>query len=278
MPCFTTSDSLSLHYEDDGQGPAVLCLAGLTRNSADFTWLARAMPGLRLIRMDYRGRGRSDWAGDFMSYNILREGQDAVDLLDHLGLERVTLIGTSRGGLIAMALSVTHPGRLNGVVLNDIGPEVAPEGLERIMDYVGKTPPFPDLDSAAKALKAGNEAAFPGVPLDRWREQAEFMWVERPEEGGIGLRYDPRLRDAMIGQAGAGEAPDLWQLFDGLKGLPLASVRGVNSDLFTSETQGKMADRHPGMIAAVVPDRGHVPFLDEPEALAAIRALMDKVT
>jgi pimeloyl-ACP methyl ester carboxylesterase len=278
MPCFTTSDGLSLHYEDGGQGPAVLCLAGLTRNSADFTWLARAMPGLRLIRMDYRGRGRSDWAGDFMSYNILREGQDAVDLLDHLGLERVTLIGTSRGGLIAMALSVTHPGRLNGVVLNDIGPEVAPEGLERIMDYVGKTPPFPDLDSAAKALKAGNEAAFPGVPLDRWREQAEFMWVERPEEGGIGLRYDPRLRDAMIGQAGAGEAPDLWQLFDGLKGLPLASVRGVNSDLFTSETQGKMADRHPGMIAAVVPDRGHVPFLDEPEALAAIRALMDKVT
>lgn len=278
MPRFTTSDGLSLHYEDAGQGPAVLCLAGLTRNSADFTWLARAMPGLRLIRMDYRGRGRSDWAEDFMSYNILREGQDAVELLDHLGLERVTLIGTSRGGLIAMALSVTHPGRLNGALLNDIGPEVAPEGLERIMDYVGKTPPFPDLDSAAQALKAGNEAAFPGVPLDRWREQAEFMWVERPDEGGIGLRYDPRLRDAMIGQAGGGEAPDLWQLFDGLKGLPLASVRGVNSDLFRSETQGKMADRHPGMIAAVVPARGHVPFLDEPEALAAVRALMDKVT
>lgn len=277
MPRFTASDGLSLHYEDAGRGTPVLCLAGLTRNSADFTWAARALPGLRLIRMDYRGRGRSDHAQDFMTYNILREGQDAVELLDHLGLERVALIGTSRGGLIAMALSVTHPGRLTGAVLNDIGPEVAPQGLERIMEYVGKTPPFPDLDSAAAALKAGHEAAFPGVPLARWREQAEFMWFEKPGGGGLGLRYDPRLRDAMIGQAGAGAAPDLWQLFDGLKGLPLASVRGVNSDLFTAETQAKMADRHPGMIAAAVPDRGHVPFLDEPEALAAIRALMERV-
>ncbi|MEQ9672826.1 MAG: alpha/beta hydrolase [Roseovarius indicus] len=278
MPKFTTSDGLSLHYEDQGDGPPVLCLAGLTRNTTDFTYLVPHMTDTRLIRLDYRGRGQSDYAEDFMSYNILREGQDAVELLDHLGIDKATIIGTSRGGLIAMALSHTHPDRLNGVVLNDIGPEVAPIGIERIMDYVGKTPPFPDLDSAAEALKVGNEAGFPGVPLERWREQAEFMWFEKPDDGGIGIRYDSRLRDAMIGQAGAGDAPDLWQLFDGLKDQPLASIRGQNSDLFNAETQAEMNARHPDMITAVVPDRGHVPFLDEAESLTAIRALLERVT
>ncbi|KZY46355.1 hydrolase [Roseovarius sp. HI0049] len=278
MPKFTTSDGLSLYYEDQGDGPPVLCLAGLTRNTTDFTYLVPHMTDTRLIRLDYRGRGQSDVAEDYMSYNILREGQDAVELLDHLGIDKATIIGTSRGGLIAMALSHTHPDRLNGVVLNDIGPEVAPIGIERIMDYVGKTPPFPDLDSAAEALKAGNEAAFPGVPLERWREQAEFMWFEKPDDAGIGIRYDSRLRDAMIGQAGAGDAPDLWQLFDGLKDQPLASIRGQNSDLFTAETQARMSARHPDMITAVVPDRGHVPFLDEAESLTAIRALLERTT
>ncbi|GAB4292952.1 MAG: alpha/beta hydrolase [Roseovarius sp.] len=274
MPRFTTSDNLSLHYEDQGGGPPVLCLAGLTRNSADFTYLLPHLGGYRLIRLDYRGRGRSDRAPDPMSYNILREGQDAVELLDHLGIARAAIIGTSRGGLIAMALAATHRDRLGAVVLNDIGPEVAPAGLERIMDYVGREPPFCDLDAAAEALKAGHEAAFPGVPLSRWREQAGFMWFDKPG-GGVGLRYDPRLREALTGQAGAGEAPDLWQLFEALDGLPLASIRGENSDLFTAGTQARMAARHPGMISAVVPDRGHVPFLDEPQALAAIRAVLE---
>jgi len=257
MGRFTTSDGLSLHYEDKGTGQPVLCLAGLTRNGADFTYLARHMDDTRLIRLDYRGRGQSDHADDPMTYNILREGQDAIELLDHLGLERVMLIGTSRGGLIAMALAPAYRARLAGVVLNDIGPEVA--------------------DAAAEALMAGHAQDFPGVPYARWREQAEFMWFDKPD-GGVGLRYDRRLREALVGQAGAGAAPDLWQLFDELREVPLASIRGANSDLFSPETQAAMAARHPGMIAAVVPDRGHVPFLDEPDALSAVRAVLDRIS
>ncbi len=274
MPSFTTSDGIGLHYEDDGQGPPVLCLAGLTRNSQDFTYLLPHLSGHRVIRMDYRGRGKSEYPEDFMSYNILREGRDAVELLDHLGLNKVTIIGTSRGGLIAMALSVTDPQRLHAVILNDIGPEVAPAGIERIMDYVGKTPPFVTLDAAAEALHIGHARDFPGVSLERWREQAEFMWEDAPG-GGIRLRYDSRLRDALIGQAGVGNAPDLWQLFDGLKPKPLAVIKGQNSDLLSEGTLAKMQARHPSMITAIVADRGHVPFLDEPEALDVIHKLLE---
>ncbi|MEM6482506.1 MAG: alpha/beta hydrolase [Pseudomonadota bacterium] len=277
MPNFTSSDGLSLYYEDTGTGLPILCLAGLTRNSADFSFLRPHLGEYRVIAMDYRGRGQSDYATDFMSYNILREGQDAIELLNHLGLDRCAVLGTSRGGLIAMVLSVGHAARLSGVILNDIGPHVAPTGLERIMDYVGKTPPYPDLDRAAEALAHGMEAEFPGVPLTRWRAQAEFMFAEKPD-GGLRLRYDARLRDAMVGQAGAGEAPDLWQLFDGLRSIPLAVLRGANSDLLSTETLAEMAARHPDMIAAEIPDRGHVPFLDEPESIDAIHSLLKRIS
>ncbi|MGR3518914.1 MAG: alpha/beta fold hydrolase, partial [Roseovarius sp.] len=109
----------------------------------------------------------------------------------------------------------------------------------------------------------------------RWRAQAEAMFFEKPG-GGLGLRYDARLRDALVGQAGAGAAPDLWQMFDALKDTPLAAIRGANSDLLSEETFRRMQARHPAMIAATVPDRGHVPFLDEPQALAAIRSLLEQ--
>jgi len=275
MARFTTSDGLSLYYTDEGIGQPVLCLAGLTRNSADFSFLAPHLTGNRLIRMDYRGRGQSDHAPDFMTYNILREGQDAIELMDHLGLDRVTLIGTSRGGLIAMGLAHEHPGRLSRVVLNDIGPEVSADGIARIMDYVGRAPDLPDLDAAAGALAHIHAVAFHGVPLARWRAQAEFMFFEKPE-GGLGLRYDPRLRDALVGQAGAGEAPDLWQMFDALRDIPTAVIRGENSDLLSVGTLDAMKARNPDLISTTVPNRGHVPFLDEPEAMSAIHAVLDR--
>ncbi|WP_120500867.1 alpha/beta fold hydrolase [Roseovarius sp. EL26] len=276
MPYFTTSDGLSLYYTDQGEGAPILCLAGLTRNTTDFTYFASYMPDSRLICMDYRGRGKSDYDPNFMNYNIGREAFDAIELMDHLGLDRFTVLGTSRGGLIAMALSHSHPQRLTGVILNDIGPVVSPEGIERIMDYVGKEPPFANLNAAAHALMVGHAQGFPGVSLTRWREQAEFMWRDKPG-GGVGLRYDPHLRDALVGQAGTGDTtPDLWQLFDGLRNIPLTIIRGANSDLLSPDTLAKMQTRNPDMKAVTVPDRGHVPFLDEPESLDAITRLLEQ--
>jgi len=266
MPDFRTSDDLTLVYDDEGTGPALLCLAGLTRSAEDFQFVLPHLTGFRVIRLDYRGRGRSDFAVDYSTYSIAREAQDAVELLDHLGVDRAYILGTSRGGLIAMALAEAHIDRLSGVVLNDVGPHVDEEGLSRIADYLGFEPAFPDLDTAALALQAGLAAQFPDVPLARWHAHATALWEERPE-GGLKNRYDRRLRDAFVDQVASGETQDLWSGFDALSAVPVGVIRGAHSDILSQETLEEMARRNPALIHATVPDRGHVPFLDEPEAL-----------
>ncbi|MEB8386858.1 alpha/beta hydrolase [Rhodobacteraceae bacterium KMM 6894] len=278
MGHFTTSDGLSLYYADEGvsNGTPILCLAGLTRNSGDFRFVLPFMAGHRVIRMDYRGRGQSDYAADPATYSIAQEAADAIALLDHLGLERVTILGTSRGGLIAMLLAATHPDRIAGAILNDIGPEIDPGGLDRIMDYLGTRPSFDSYANAAIGLQRAYARQFPDVPVTRWRIQAELMWVETDD--GLDLRYDARLRDAMIAQAASGPVPDLWPLFDALAMRPLTVIRGANSDLLSAESLARMQARAPHMRAATVPNRGHVPFLDEAEALTAIHAHLQEQT
>ncbi len=274
MSTFTTGDGKRLHYTDTGQGKPLLCLAGLTRNGLDFSFLAPHVPEFRLITLDSRGRGASDYDADYMNYSVPREGQDALELLDHLGLDKVTILGTSRGGLLAMALAASDPGRLSGVILNDIGPVVGAQGIARIMAYVGKKPRARTLDAAAADLKAAMEHEFPGVPLSIWRQQAEFQY--RATEDGLALRYDPALHTALMEQAATGAMPDMWLVFEALNNLPLGVLRGANSDILDQETLEEMHRRHPGMISGVVPDRGHVPFLDEPESLALIRRIMEQ--
>lgn len=263
---FVTSDGVRLVYDDDGAGPAILCLAGLTRSATDFDYVLPYLTGARVIRLDYRGRGRSDRA-DPETYSIAVEARDVVELLDHLGLDRVAVLGTSRGGLIAMVLALGAKHRLRGVCLNDIGPEIAPEGMEVIRGYVGVPPKEKTLAEAA-AMRARLLAGFEGVPAERWAEEVKRHYVETPD--GLALRYDPALRQSVLASAEA-PAPDLWPMFDALAGLPLALIRGANSNLLTPDTAAEMRCRRPDMIFADVPGRGHVPFLDEPEALGVIR-------
>ena len=272
MSYFITTDGKRLHYTDNGQGQPLLCLAGLTRNGQDFSFLAPHVSDLRMITLDSRGRGASDYDPDFMNYNVLREAHDVLELLDHLELDKVTLLGTSRGGLLAMALAASHPERLSGVILNDIGPVVGAQGIARIMDYVGKKPKAKTLDAAAADLKAAMEKEFPGVPLQVWRQQAEYQY--RPTEDGLELRYDANLHKALLEQAATEATPDMWMFFEALRDLPLGVLRGANSDILTRETLDEMQRRHPGMISAEVPDRGHVPFLNEAESLTLIRQIL----
>lgn len=273
MPHFKTFDGLNIFYSDQGQGLPVLCLPGLTRTTADFDDVAPHLQGCRIIRMDMRGRGQSDWDDNWQNYTLPVECQDVIALMDHLELEKAAILGTSRGGLQAMGLAATHKDRLLGVALNDIGPEIDLSGLAIIMTYLGRRPNAKTYEEAALALKALYSKAFPTVTDDIWQREARKNFIETSD--GLDITYDPKLRNAA--EAAGTDLPDLWPFFDAMSGLPLAAIRGANSDLFSQETLSKMQDRRPDMVAVNVPDRGHVPFLNELEAVAAITAWLGKM-
>ena len=272
MQHFTATDGTRLAYRDDGNGIPVICLAGLTRNGDDFGYLAPHIPNVRLIRPDYRGRGASDWA-DHTTYSIPQEAADVIALMDHLGLERAAILGTSRGGLIAMGLSAMIKDRIIGVCLNDIGPEIGASAIADIMGYLGRRPAHKTYNAAANA-RAQQMIGFANVPMSRWREEVRIHYREQAD--GLEITYDPALRPAV--EAAGVSAPDLWPFFDGFDGLPLALLRGENSTLLTQDTVDKMQKRRPDMRVAIVPDRAHVPFLDEPVSLDLIHAWLGDLT
>lgn len=269
---FTASDGTRIAYSVEGSGTPLLCLAGLTRTMADFDYLAPHLPPCRMIRMDYRGRGDSQWTGP-ATYTLPIEARDALELLDHLGAPKAAVLGTSRGGLIGMLLAAMAHERLLGLCLNDVGPQIHRPGLERIFDYVGRTPAAKTHEALAEALPR-NMPGFANVPATRWLEEARKHYTATGN--GLQLKYDPTLRESFIA-AFDGPEPDLWPLFDACAGLPLALIRGANSDLLSEATAAEMRRRRPDMIFAEVPDRAHIPFLDEEESLVAIRAFLTLV-
>ncbi|KKN84939.1 hypothetical protein LCGC14_0283080 [marine sediment metagenome] len=266
MARFTTSDGLSLHYTDEGDGLPILCLAGLTRTGADFDYLAPHLPGQRLIRMDYRGRGRSDFDKNWKNYSLPVECRDVLALLAHLGLKRVAVIGTSRGGLNAMGLAMVAHDHLLGVAFNDVGPHIDPQGLDFIMEFVGRNPAAKTHAEAAAAMPRVFPE-FENVPDSRWLEEAQKHYTQT--ESGLQITYDKHLRDA-VAKAFSAPSPDLWPFFDAFDGLPIACIRGMASNLLSEETLQEMERRRPDMVVARVPGRGHIPFLDEPEAVEAL--------
>lgn len=266
MAHFTTSDGLEVFYTDEGTGLPILCLAGLTRTTADFDYVTPHLQDHRLIKLDYRGRGQSDFDPDWKNYSLPVECRDITELLDHLALEKVAILGTSRGGLNAMGLAMGAKHRLLGVALNDVGPVIEPAGIETIKDYIGRDPAAKTFEEAAAAMAR----AFPefiNVPEGRWLEEARKHYTM--DEDGLHITYDKHLRDAVLA-AGEQMMPDLWPFFDAMAELPLALIWGMNSNLLSSDTIAEMQKRRPDMILGKVPGRGHIPFLDEAEAIAAL--------
>ena len=272
MKSFATSDESDIAYGDDGSGPVLLCLAGLTRNSSDFDRMVAHLPDFRIIRPDYRGRGRSAWDQDYRNYSPAVEARDVVELLDHLGLEKVPILGTSRGGIVAMVLAATCRNRVASVILNDIGPELEQAGLDRIVSYLGRQPEASSLDEAARDIEAG-AVGFSNVPRDRWIEECLHRYSF--ENGQPVLNYDPKLRDAVLESLDLTPV-SLWPYFEALDGIPLALIRGENSDLLSREIMKRMQHRRPDMTCLEVADRGHCPFLDEPVCIEFIRNFMTR--
>jgi len=258
-----------------GDGPAVLMMHGLTRNSADFEPLAAHLAGrYRMIVPDQRGRGLSQWDADLANYRPHIYAQDMLAMLDGLGIGRVAAIGTSMGGLMAMVMNAMRPGLFSGVVMNDVGPVLEPEGIARIQSYVGPAGPMRDWTEAAARCRAVNATAFPDFGSDDWLAFARRLCAEQPD-GSIALAYDPAIAASIAGDEPQTVPPNLWPLWEMMDAVPVLVVRGELSDLLSCQTVAEMARTHRGAYALVeVPRVGHAPILDEAPAIAAIDAFL----
>lgn len=274
---WTTADGLSLHARDyaPASGPAklpVIAIHGLTRNAADFEGIAPliAAAGRRVLAINVRGRGQSDRAPDPMTYQPAVYAQDVLALLQQTGIERAVFLGTSMGGLITMALAAIRSKVIAGAIINDVGPEVAKEGLARIAAYSGQSVDTPCWADAAAYARRINEIAFPHYTDSDWDVFARRIFREGTEGAPV-LDYDPDIAVPIKAAGAKALVPNLWPMFGRLtKGRPVLLVRGQNSDLLSEKIAAKMRKRAPRMDFVEVPGVGHAPMLDEPEAKAAI--------
>ncbi len=265
---YCSSDGLVLYARDYGDHLQpwlpVVCLPGLTRSHRDFHDLAlflsthRHRPR-RVICFDYRGRGRSAWDKNVDHYNPLQEMNDVFDGMAALGIARAVVVGTSRGGIIAMLMGVARPATLAGIVLNDIGPEIEPLGLARLKTYVGRMPSPDDWDDAVRVLKRLHGAQFTGLTDSQWMDFARMTY--REENGLPVADYDPALKKAFDGVDFDEPVPTMWNEFRALRTVPILTVRGANSDILSTSTLATMAAEHPHFESIAVPGEGHPPLI-----------------
>lgn len=276
---WSSRDGLKLHYRDypgREDRPPIICLHGLTRNARDFATLAERLSGeWRVICPDMRGRGDSDYARETESYGVLQYLDDLTALLEEAGIGRFVVIGTSMGGLMAMAMAAGMKDRIAGVALNDVGPWLEPAGLERILGYVGQGRSFPTWMHAARALEETHGAAFPDFQISDWLAFAKRI-MTLSSNGRILYDYDTKIAEPFAGLDVHNQA-DLWPGLEALAGKPVLILRGGLSDLLSDETLREMARRLPDAEAITIPRVGHAPTLDEPEATAAIDRLLSRV-
>jgi len=270
-------DGLRLHVRDYASAGAkrltAVCLPGLSRTAEDFHVLAETLASdaaapRRVIAVDYRGRGLADYDRRPENYTVTVELADVIAIVAALEVAPAIIVGTSRGGLIAMSLAAKQPTAIAGVVLNDIGPVIDIRGLIRIKGYVGKLPQPKNFEEGAEILRRIFSAHFPKLEADDWLAAAKRQW--REEKDRLVLTYDPALAKTVADVAPDRPVAPLWPQFEALGQMPVLVIRGANSDILSPETVEEMRTRHPDMDVYEVPDQGHAPLLAEPETMARI--------
>ncbi len=271
---YTSPDGLRLHARDHGDeqaGLTVLCMPGLSRNARDFEPVAeRLAPRYRVICAEQRGRGLSAYDPKPENYHPGTYVGDMVALLDHLKLQRVAMIGTSLGGLMAMMMAAGLPDRVAGLVVNDVGPELAVEGLVKIQSYIGRETSVGNWDEAIEDVRRTFHLSFPAYGAADWDRMARALYKENGQGVPV-LDFDPHISDNF--KALEPKAIDLWPVFDALPKIPFGLVRGKLSDLLTAPIMTEMLRRRPDIVVAEIDESGHAPTLDEPPA----RAVIDRV-
>jgi pimeloyl-ACP methyl ester carboxylesterase len=318
IPHITKSvDGLSLYarvYGDVSDKLPIVCLAGLTRNSIDFHALALHFSGQgrRVIALDSRGRGKSDYDSDWQHYNLAVELNDTLTVLAALNVTKAIFIGTSRGGMMTMLLASFKPEMIAGTALNDIGPVLEVDGLRRIQSYVGQMAVPSSYDEAIKILKFISNGQFSGLSEVEWQYFVRTTWAEESVESSISATARPSLReeqnklekssisatarpslreeskklkiryDLAIAKSIqtidlSKPIPDMWAQFEALKHAPVLSIRGENSDLFSVATQHEMTRRHPACEACTVAGQAHAPLLADEPTLNRIQEFVDEI-
>ncbi len=277
---FTARDGLRLHArhypaQDGGKARPVLCLPGLTRNGRDFHDLAVALSthsgdARPVYTFDYRGRGLSDFDPDWNNYALPIEMIDVLDFMTMVGLHGAAVIGTSRGGLIAMLMASAQPTVIGALVLNDIGPVIEADGIARIVGYVGRVPLPISWDDAATMVRDLNRRHFPELPEHQWEEVARQWYNDRNGKPAPG--YDQKLSNAL--SVLDGPIPALWAQFDALRRVPLLVIRGENSDILSVETVEEMRRRHPAIATITVANQGHAPLIKDKPTIEAINQFL----
>ncbi len=267
---FSSNNGLTLYARHYGEPRAgvrpVLCLPGLTRNSADFHDLASFLAHhptrpRQVICPDYRGRGKSDYDPEWRNYSPFIELLDTLDLIAIMGLEHAAIVGTSRGGIIAMLMAAVRPNAMSALVLNDIGPEIETAGLARIMGYAGKVPLPATWEEATELVRSMNKRFFTNLSDDDWAELARQLFSERNGRPAPG--YDTRLADALSEIDIAQKIPTMWPQFEALTRIPVLVLRGEHSDLLSAATVAEMEARHPRLASVTVHAQGHAPLLKD---------------
>jgi pimeloyl-ACP methyl ester carboxylesterase len=275
---WTSRDGLKLHYREypgPADRPPLLMLHGLTRNSRDFEDVAARYAGdWRIIAVDFRGRGMSEWDKDSSHYTPAVYAADVVQLLDELAIPEAVFLGTSLGGLVTIIVAAMAPQRIAGVLLNDVGPELDLTGIDRIKSYVGQPVLFHDWDDAAEQLQSRAGDVHPAYRREDWLRFARR--VCRETEGGVEFDYDMAIADPFK-EANSGEAADGWPYYRALAGRPVLVLRGEFSDLLPDAVAARMATEIDDVEVVTVPGVGHAPDLSEPESVAAIDQLLERV-
>jgi pimeloyl-ACP methyl ester carboxylesterase len=186
--------------------------------------------------------------------------------------ERVSVVGTSMGGLMTFALNALHPHLIHRAVINDIGPDIAAAGLERIQSYVGVAGPFDNWDEATAFVRSISQSIFPDWQPAQWAAFARQCYVEQNNQ--IIADYDPKIGEALSQQDTGAESSALWSLFETLRDVPLLLIRGALTDLLSEACVQAMQDRAKRLELLTVPNVGHAPMLTEAEVPEAIMAFL----